>query len=946
MTKSNGSGHKRGRKRKNVWSISGLKERVTALIHDGLLTKKQGEDEILKTIIAEFGEQMAADGLKLSKFALKTRVGQLVWTRRLKDELWNAHRDNLVDTFRTVHAWIPARMIDSELRVLKGVTHTKSMAEFKAGMGVLNDDEMPPDAGKYEFPDNSYRKPWVVSDKPEGLLYIINSPLVGITYPDIKRNTLRRALADARKSDADAVVLTNLIDLWTKKTAGFLAVYRAMVSGIQINPKRFPADYRKEVRGILSGKITDKTIYQTLNERFLEILDGLHKIFHRKDEQGAEFPGPVFIQLCLKEEELIHAGAYYRLRYMSIVEQNRIEGELNIASNQLAEARKDRNNAAIKHWSKEVARLGARKARAIFTNHAGPEYRRYARRIRAWVVKKLQDVIPNGTVISLGSAYYKASRFIVKTHVPRHDKVTDQHLTNAGNNYGADVKRDTLADLTVECAPCAINFRDVGREDSRRDADGTHVPVTKYLCVAPSCLEPEFLRDELKDTLKEAHPVQELINDSTFQPGVLVVRWDNNILSYYRMPIQKLDDWDPVRNSAHPGPDGRYIIWLRDTDNHFGAPDKRHIWDPQQRLHHGVTEAFFEFLRRLGVVNPKDIGIHCTAEMDDATQGDLWFKQRYRPDPNLISLLHFTRWHNQMTRDIQRAAEKGNTKDVAQLTEELTKISIGQLLLKGEDFPFHQMMQVFDRHIDPQADVYSAILGNFVRSRLVIRGISKLQGELGDTRDLAAINFPEGNHRIVTLEGADLEGDYMALRLQDRIALRPEWQKFFKDNPDKADFLKEMIRAPRFGNATFGWGTIGLPGSFTYGVRIHGSPARQNSWSDIVDASIKSDLARGDDSYALMKYFTVTFYGDKHFYANAEVETDCYSMCAAGVHTSSYGSTGGFPANNTGVDLFCMPEGGPKDGPFKVLRFSHDMLRDWFRKPWDFDWKKHIPKPV
>lgn len=927
----------RGRAHKNVWSIPGLEKRVQTLVHEGLLTKKNGEDEIVRVIVAEFAEQLTTDGLNFSKVALGVRVPQMIWTQKIKNDLWNAHRNGMVDTFRATYAYIPAKMVNEEIKSLKGVTHSKTVAEFKAGMGVLNDDELPQDAGKFEFPRISYQKPYVVSEAPEGQMVIVNGALVGIPYPDIRRNTLRRALSDARKRGAAAVVLTNLIDLWTKKTAGFLAVYRAMVSGTHINPDRFPNDYQQEVRDILSGKITDKTIYQTLNERFVEILDGLHKITHRKDNKGPEFPGPVLVQLCLKEEELINAGVYYRLRYMSIVEQNKIQGEFNMARNQLAVAKKDGDIGGMNHWSAEVARLGSRKARVMFTNHTGPEYRRYQRRIRALVVKKLEENIPNCKVISMGSTYLKVHTFVVKTQIPRHDQVTSSYLDAAGSSYGADVSRNTLADVTVICPQCSLDHRDVGREDSK---DGQ--PVTKYITVAPSCLDSEFLREEFRDAIKEAHPVQKLVNSPTFKPGVLVVSWGNGIISTDALPIERLDQYES-RNFAYPYPKTKYITWLLDTDNHFGAPDKRYIWDPKERIHLGVTEAMFEMARRLGVVTPSDIRIHCTAEMDDATQGDLWFKQRYRPDPQLMSKSRFTHWLRHLTAQIHRAAEKNDTKAVIQLTDDVSRVVTAQQNFKGEDFPFHQMMEVFDQHLDPQVDVYSAVLGRFVKAGLVIRGISKIEGAMSDTRDLGAVNFPEGNHRIGTLEQADLEGDYMALRLQDKTALRPEWHKYVKEHPD---FLRDMIRAPRFGNVTFGWGTIKSPGGFEWGVRVHATPARQSGWSDILDALIKNDLARGDDSYGLGKYVTVTFLGDKHFYAKAETERNIYVMCAAGVHTNTYGSTGGFPPNNTGVCLVSMPADGPQAGPIIVRRLAHDFLRDWFANPTPFNWEKFIPEPV
>ena len=109
---------------------------------------------------------------------------------------------------------------------------------------------------------------------------------------------------------------------------------------------------------------------------------------------------------------------------------------------------------------------------------------------------------------------------------------------------------------------------------------------------------------------------------------------------------------------------------------------------------------------------------------------------------------------------------------------------------------------------------------------------------------------------------------------------------------------------------------------------------------------IRNDLARGDDSYGLDKYVTVTFLGDKHFYARAETERNIYVMCAAGVHTNVYGSTGGFPPNNTGVCFVCLPADGPEAGPVIIKRLAHDFLRDWFANPKPFNWKKFLPEPV
>lgn len=578
-------------------------------------------------------------------------------------------------------------------------------------------------------------------------------------------------------------------------------------------------------------------------------------------------------------------------------------------------------------------------ALTILTNVSDEDRNRQRRRIRALFVKKVQEAIPNCTVISQGSAYLKVGGKTIKIHIPGNIDVNDQHLTSY--QYGFEVFTDTLAELTVICHPYSLNHRFVGREDSR---DGQ--PITKYLYQAPICVDDVFLRDQLKDATKEVHPIQKCIGDPQFRPGVLLVSCVNGLLSANSYPIAKLDRFDAckdVSNFVHPYPKTKYITWFLNTDNHFGAPDKRYIWDPKEKIHLGTTEATIEMMRREGVINSDDIRVHCTAEMDDATNGDQWFKPRYRPDPQLMSLMRFERWLRELTYSVQRAAEKNRVDEVKQLTDEINRVSIAQHYFKGEDFPLKQMMMVFDRHIDPNIDFYSAVLGKFVKAGLAIRGISKINHTEFDTRDLGVHNFPNGNHRVNTLEQADGEGPYIASKLCDKLLQLPEWQKYAKEHPQ---FMEESVRAPLFGNVTYGWGTIKSPSGFEWGVRVHNSPAKQNSWTDILAAQVRSDLFRGDDTYGLMKYITMVFFGDKHFYAHAETARVFYTMCAAGVHTNLYGSTGGFPPNNTGTCFVSMPADGPDAGPIMNRMIPHDVLRDWFAKPWPFDWKKFLPEPA
>ncbi len=927
---------------KNVWNISGIEARCRQLVEEGWLMRENGEQQIVQAINTEFAEKLGKSNL-LTEKTLVARLPHLVWTQEVQRDLRLAIRNRLqLDEFRNqYYAWIPEETWERKVKFFTGLSDAHISANFVAGVGRLITDELGPDAERFEFPPNDFAHPLKISVRGDWNIPVLNGAHIGIVYdPNIEDNLLRRTLSDAQKRGASRVVVTNLINLYVKKTAGVGHIYRAQVSGLHVKLEHLPQSHRAEAERIMRDRPNDEVVYQNIAARFLGILDALYKISHRPKKKGLEYTGKIIYPLGYLEEELINEAANAELRYITILKAHRLSTEIQIVNRRIAEAERAGEWEEVSKWEARRRELAEQLATTILTNVSDEDRNRQRRRIRALFVKKVQEVMPNCTVVSQGSINLKAGDKTIKIHIPGNIDVNDGHLARFGDGYGAEVFRDTLADLTVVCHPYAFNHRLVGREDSK---DGQ--AVTKFVHVAPIMVDDVYLRDQLKDATREMHPIQRCVHNPQFKPGVLLISCTNGILSADSLPIAKLGRFNPPRKStnfAFPYPETKYINAFFNTDNHFGAPDKRYIWDPKSRTHLGVTEATIEMMRREGIVNPNDIGIHFTAEMDDATNGDMWFQPRYRPWPQEMSIIHIERWLRQMTADLQRAAEQGDMDRVRQITEEINRVSIAQHYFKGEDFPFFQMEEVYDRHVDPNVDFYSAVLGRFVKSGLIIKGVSQINRTMKDDRDLGVHNFPNGNHRINSLEQKDLEGDHIARHLQEKLAQLPEWQKKLKENPN---FLRERIRAPRFGNQTFGWGTIQAPGGFEWGIRVHGSPARLSSWSDLLAAVVKSDLARGDDTYGLLKRKTITFYGDKHFYAKAETGHITYIMCAAGVRTSQYGSSGGFPPNNTGTAFVSIPD-SPEEGPIIMRMMPHDVLRDWFANPKPFNFKKFLPKPV
>jgi hypothetical protein len=943
----------KAKKRRDIWSMTGLETRCRQLVLDGALVGEEGLDGILKTVTAEFAEKFP-EGVRLTKKSLASRVPKLIWTATVLNELRThiRHRLPMEDVYASYYAWIPKRVFFAKVKFLTGLNKSRETAEFVAGVGRLITSGLTKSDERYEFPENSPSKPIVLKSGP-GQVIVANAMNVGVLYdPIIEASPFRRALAEAGNRGAKATVITNIVNLFVKRTAGVGHVDRARVSGIKVKLEHLPASYRKKAAKILERQAADEVVFQGISAKFLGVIEALEKVSNKPLGKGYEFNGPVYAVLSILEEELILEAANAELRYIHIRTQNKLVAELRAATSRLTyhekrllrddltpKERKFHEQKAAEYAEKQQD-LSQELALCILTNVSDDDRKRHYRRCRALVVKSIEKAIPNCTVIGQNVGHFVCDGLTLKVEVPRTTRVSDTILDKAASEYGRYVFEDTFPDLTIECHPYSYRHSFVGREDSRLEPDGTRTPVTKFIHQAPMCVDGAYLQENLRHVGASKHPLVRTVYDASFKPGVMLVTFANGMVRATALPIPALDRAPKadVANYAWVYPRAVYINWLIFTDPHAGSRSARRIPDPKTNVQYGVVDASTELFRREGLLTG-DGPFHLMATMDDLTNGDMFFQPRYQPDPWEMSVLQIERWMGQMNDLIRVANEKGDKEKVAQLVAEMQSFSVLQFYLKGDDWPHNQMMQVYDRLVEAQIDVYASILRRFEKSELNLNGISKLTRWRHDARDLGVINWATGNHRTNTLKKTDVEGDYFARHTQACLSALPQWR-------GKMDYLKSVVRAPRFGHLTFGWGTVQAPGRFEWGIRIQNSPARQDSWSDILKAVVRSDIARGDSTYALLKRKTVTLFGDKHFYAFTETGRMVYAMCGAGTHSDLYGDTGGFPPNNTGIAVLSLPADGPDSGPVLMTALPHDWVRDWFAKPRPIDWSRIIPPPV
>ncbi|MDP1689155.1 MAG: hypothetical protein Q8L47_03430 [bacterium] len=919
---------------KDIWKISGLTYRVQRLIRDGMVLKGN-EEKICEIVNREFSSSLPK-GLLLTTKILKREISKLIWTKDVLEDLKKAIKHGIpLDGYREKYcSYVPVEMFKKKVKFLTGVSEAKAMAEFIAGMGRLSTEKLSASAELFEFPKTSYNHPYLVTASDSWTLAIPNGANIGLKHNRIiKDNPVRCALADAERRGDVVIVIANGLSMDLKKAAGPIKVYRAQVSGLHVTIGHLPSAYQAEARRIRKGKSLDEVIYMPMEAKFFAFLDAWFKITHRPNGLP-EFSGKVLYVLGYCEEELINAAAYHEVRYITILKQKELDARIGFTKRKLIKAGKEEDHKVVSRCENELEALRQQRAMTIITNVSDEDLERRRRRIRALLVKKLEEMIPNCKVISQGSAFIKIGNSLpIEIHIPGNIRVTDNVLASYANQYGAKVFRDQMPRTVVICHPYALNHRLVGRDDyteGQRDSSMVHV--------APICVDEVFLRHQLKDSTRSVHPISKVLNNEQFKPGVLVLKCANGIISGDSFPIAKLDN---TRNRKikgfYPYPETKYIWTHVATDLHFGSRAREHVWDAKNKRYLGMAEASMEMMRREDLFKGSNMPVHIFAVPDDPTQGN-HFDTHKQPDPREMSYVDLERYWSKAEEDMASLVKKGNTTEALQLMMSLGTFNLGQFLVRGLDWVQPQMLEVYARLINPNIDYYGALLNNTMSSKLVFRGLSEITGVPFDARDVGAITFGTGNHFERSVERVLTEGVFYAYYLRAMLGQLPYWQK-------RPDFIKRHVKAPLEGNAYFAEGTVKTPGGYEWALNFMSSPARLSSWADPLGAVVNNDRQRGDPFGHLKGRVALRIYGDKHFFAGVETPYSVYFMCAAHTHTDLYGHRG-FPPNNTGVGFVGLPSDGPDSGPVLIRMLRYDFIRDWFKNPKPFNWKEFLPNPA
>lgn len=924
--------------------IQGLRQFVQNRVDEGMLTQKAGIQKLYDDARERYAKEIARDNLVIPVAHFTKLVKELVWSKTnhelLKDFLksrpqseWKA----AIGEWQKIHSFIPLEWVTERSKWIRGVSSKAPNVVKVPGMGGNLEEGWLSRIPDIALPTGTFNEPIRITVKAKDPRWtVLNGANLGLIYnPDIEFNPLRRKLAEAEIHGIDVVVLTNVFGLQLVKAAGSLMVYRARMAGLNINLDILDPDYRPHAEWILRSKPDDELIFETPIERVANVFSGLFKVMTRPDKKP-EFSGKIVMVLGYMDELLINTLVYDAVNYLRIRKQNLLKQEIRSLERQRDRALERGLMLEYQSAEKEIAKLAKEHTRSITTAVAAQEVNRFAPKLRSLFLKMLQEIVPNVEIIGLGSTHLQVNdKPSIAIHIPSDIRVTDSVLGNfAARKAGPKIMRKDIAQTTVICHPYSLQARDTVRE---ADHDGKRDSVQIF--AAPTLIDDEYLRKELKHTIRVVHPVQKLVWHDQFKPGSLVFRYQGDIVTQDFWPVTRPLSAASIKKrggtSVIPYPDfgsAKYIWYMVDTDKHSGSRAKEYVWCQDQREWLGLAEGIIHSMRVSGYLGGKKFGIHMWSSNDDPTQGN-HFEGHFQPDPHQMSRTDVTRH----SRELFRAAEKADGKERLILLDKYQKFVLRHQDILGLDHPKLQVEEMLDRFVAPNMDFYSAVLRRAKESGLIVKPVSEHCGIQFDQRDLGIINWGTGNHFERTVDRRLTESFMYTREMRATLLQEAYWQKH-------PDFVKKFVRDPMYSNFFCAWGTAKVDGGYEWGFDLRDSPTRMKGWGDTVAGAIANDILRGNPSRILEGKYVITTYGDKHFFGTGITAQKLFHMCAPGVHTDRYGEHG-FPPNNTGLSWIGIPVEGPQL-PFLFRYLRYDQIARLAEAGFKFDWETFLPNPI
>lgn len=874
----------------------------------------------------------------LTDHEIEEAIVRVAMSQQLGKAILTAHEKGLgLEAFESVaRSKLPRWLLQLAYRASSGATEAPNIPGVHLA-GIFRLDLQNSALRKVrDIPKSSFGEPLPLLPKRMGRLRIgiINGIHLGVAHATIEENLVRKAFSYAKHTAVDAIVVGGGLFLpdFRRASGSRARTLESLITGYKLDVEDFPKWYQDDVRKAVRSGLRDP-IYVTASQRLASLARGLNKVM--VSPHGPEFPGPVYVVLGQREQNLITAVAFYELHYLHVRNVLEAKARLRVSEELGDDVREELERVAI----------------TVKSNIDETVERNVLDLARRAIIKLIErdSKIPNLRIIGVLDAHVRFGKNTDVVHFT--SRTGSDSFVDVVKEYGLVQKRGELPDLVHIFDPAAAWYRETARENFTTPDRIT--PNTRGRSSTLYVQSPMFLDEEVIDRRvagwsipTSLHPVLRARAQPGFDPGMSVLSVGGGLppreefietrlirnLGPKQLVPPKPGDGNGKRKLVRILPREEYFRIALLTDIHVGNHNRYLMRLPNGSLG-GVTEGFL-WLTRLG---GSAATLHSAYFLDDLCHGNHFGTHKVIHE-NHLSTEMLLKQAQRFRAELQglRSRKKRDA-----VLEKLDRLLQEQRYRTGDHELTSQLRAFREMILFNFRDVHQGVLDAYKASSGTYRSVSEVLGtESYYDYEIGPFSFGSGNHVGRTTDTMLNEGDVLADYLR-ALLFTPGGTE------QEMDDLRRLIRAYNYQQESIGFGRLAFP-SFEYALELNSSPGKVKGWADVLKGVVTAEAGHGDPVGILSGMYTVRFYGDKHFHAVRYTRDGTYVMGAPDTTTDSYSyKVGRLPPNNTGVTLIYLPVRGPMHAPI-MTRFldAYTLERVLQNRPEKFPWRDWHPVNV
>lgn len=795
---------------------------------------------------------------------------------------------------------IKERTVNIKLKELKKAGHTIVKEDDKHTIPVSIDDVVA--QFDYDLPASTYKNPYEIKtkDPSEFKLAFANTIYAGgKTNKKLVQNLLKYCQADS----VDALVLTGNT-MWMDLTK--YSKYkpdRAQSSEFMPNPQKieYPDYLKSKKEGPTDLMESKQPLFITFKERFDMILNySLAPLFLDENKKPI-YEGPVYIVFGQIEEELARQHANDLVRKETYKEKARLQAMIDELKEERSKHSKSRKET-LKQSSKKgkgkktledalskidsnignvnasIEELEEHKARVSMTNMDERFVTLAFLAMKNYIRNKIEEAIPNCTVISTGDGYLKAGGETIKV-VYSADKVSEKVSDNLMDKL-VEKTRENLplgekpymvvaGGLSSTYAQAPVAYVDAMSGDQE-------IAKTITLLQLPTCLDDHSLAELIKTKVKSSgNNMLKLATKNDFSSGALIVEKVSGIQKRKFLTTHYLSNDEAFKDSQNIR-EAKMFYGANFSDQHHGSKYVSIVETKDD-----VKYAFAVAQELLATLNAPIARITSLGDEIQARNYDTAAEDHHKEDLLPINL------------EEQIALIYRNISDPERAKNEVKKLALKTRIRSGINMPK-----------DQKTDFLEALNYEFLKQVLQNYRESGMTGPM--------LQIIEGNHSTHTFNGLSTLSEDMAREIALRVGAR-----------------KDEVTAPLFSKMGLHVGSFGIKDHYQYGEYSRHKQGGAKNSKDPARTTRTTFTKRGQDFPDLIDRYTINRAGHTHMGGQTASKNVFHDIGYCFMDRNEYGEKFDFGSAARGFKIEGMPVDGWEYGPIVTIEMPIEYLSKW-----------------